>query len=82
MGRKGLDRIKRISLKLLEIQKNAFTSDFDKNKEVLATCAVIRSKHVRNKVAGYITSMVVESQQSTASEKEDNIVDQNAELKQ
>ena len=69
-----MDRIKRISLQLLERQKNAFTSDFDKNKEVLATCAVIRSKSVRNKVAGYITGIMVESQQETANEKEGGTV--------
>ena len=50
-----MNRIKRISMQLLERYGDMFSIDFDKNKEVLTKIAVIRSKGLRNEVAGYIT---------------------------
>jgi len=42
-------------MQLLERYGDMFTDDFEKNKEVLNKVAVIRSKGLRNEVAGYIT---------------------------
>jgi len=50
-----MNRIKRISMQLLEKYGEMFSIDFDKNKEVLSKVAIIRSKGLRNEVAGYIT---------------------------
>ena len=51
-----MDRIKRISNELLEKYPDKFSTDFDENKEVIKQVAVVRSKLLRNKIAGYITS--------------------------
>jgi small subunit ribosomal protein S17e len=45
-------------LLLLEKHGNLFTTDFEKNKEILSQVAIIRSKELRNEIAGYITRLV------------------------
>jgi small subunit ribosomal protein S17e len=70
-----MDRIKRISNELLEKYPDKFSSDFDENKEAIKQLAVVRSKLLRNKIAGYITSYIhgqeVEKQMAVPSEGED-----------
>ncbi|MEM2759844.1 MAG: 30S ribosomal protein S17e [Nitrososphaerales archaeon] len=53
-----MNRIKRISMQLIERHAEKFSSDYEKNKEVLSKIAIIRSKQLRNEVAGYITAYV------------------------
>ncbi len=50
-----MDRIRRISQTLLQRYPDRFTTDFEKNKEVLSELTIISSKMVRNHIAGYIT---------------------------
>ncbi len=50
--------IKTIGTELLAKQRDNFSSDFDENKQQLSSSAVIDSKRVRNRVAGYITRKV------------------------
>ncbi len=56
MGRIKTALIKRIASTLLEKYPERFSSDFEKNKEVLKEIMEIKSKKIRNMVAGYITS--------------------------
>ena len=51
-----MNRIKRISMQLLEKYPDKFGPDFDTNKHVISEIAIIRSKVLRNELAGYITS--------------------------
>lgn len=51
-----MNRIKRISGELLEKYPNKFGIEFDANKKALAEVAVVKSKVMRNELAGYITS--------------------------
>ena len=51
-----MDRVKRISNELLERYQDKFGIDFDENKKTMKEIAIVRSKLLRNKVAGYITS--------------------------
>lgn len=51
-----MDRIKRISNELLERYPNKFSTNFEENKATMKETAIVRSKVLRNKVAGYITS--------------------------
>lgn len=51
-----MNRIKRISTTVLEKYPDRFGSDFEKNKKVLQEIAITKSKILRNRVAGYITS--------------------------
>ena len=50
-----MDRIRRISQTLLQRYPDRFTTDFEKNKEVLSELTIINSKTLRNHIAGYIT---------------------------
>ena len=53
-----MDRVKRMSNELLERFPDKFTIDFNENKEAIKNYAQVRSKELRNKIAGYITSVV------------------------
>jgi small subunit ribosomal protein S17e len=53
-----MDRVKRISNELLERYPEIFSIDFNENKEMIKSHANIRSKELRNKIAGHITSIV------------------------
>ena len=50
-----MDRIKRISFEVLDAHKSKFGEDFVENKKALNQISIVRSKGLKNKVAGYIT---------------------------
>jgi small subunit ribosomal protein S17e len=51
-----MNRIKRISTELLEKYPDKFGLDFNANKHVISEVAIIRSKVLRNELAGYVTA--------------------------
>ena len=51
-----MNRIKRISTELLQNHAEKFGLEFDSNKKALNDLAIVRSKVLRNELAGYITS--------------------------
>jgi small subunit ribosomal protein S17e len=51
-----MNRIKRISTELLQSHPEKFGLEFDSNKKALNDLAIVRSKVLRNELAGYITS--------------------------
>jgi small subunit ribosomal protein S17e len=51
-----MNRIKRISSEILERYSENFGTDFDQNKATLKNIALVRSKLLRNRIAGYITA--------------------------
>lgn len=53
-----MDRIKRISYEVLAGHKSKFGEDFADNKKVLNQIAIVRSKGLKNKIAGYITNFL------------------------
>ena len=50
-----MDRTRRLSEELLQRHPEAFGPDFEGNKKALEELAVIPSKQLRNRIAGYIT---------------------------
>jgi small subunit ribosomal protein S17e len=50
--------IKNLGNALLVKQRENFTNNFDENKRQLGSSAIIESKRVRNRVAGYITRKI------------------------
>ena len=54
----SMDRVRRIAEQILEKHPDLFTSDFEKNKELLTGVAIIRTKSLRNEIAGYITAVM------------------------
>ncbi|MGI0082760.1 MAG: hypothetical protein ACREAF_00315 [Nitrosopumilaceae archaeon] len=53
-----MNRIKRISMEVLDDHKEKFGTDFVKNKQALNEVAIIRSKGLKNELAGYITKYI------------------------
>jgi small subunit ribosomal protein S17e len=51
-----MNRIKRISAELLQKYPERFGLEFEINKKTLNEIATVRSKVLRNELAGYITS--------------------------
>ncbi len=71
-----MDRVKRMSNELLERYPDKFTIDFNENKETIKNYAQIRSKELRNKIAGYITSVInrnIAQQNASFAYSEENI---------
>ncbi|AEF96857.1 30S ribosomal protein S17e [Methanotorris igneus] len=55
MGRIRQSFIKRIGDELIEKYKDKFTTDFETNKKIVQEVALISTKRLRNRIAGYIT---------------------------
>ena len=53
-----MDRIKRLSYEVLDKHKSKFTENFTDNKKLLGDIAIIRSKGLKNEIAGYITKFI------------------------
>ncbi len=53
-----MNRIKRISYEVLDKYKSKFGEDFADNKKILDEVSIVRSKSLKNKVAGYITKFI------------------------
>lgn len=71
-----MDRIKRLSMEVLDQHKDKFTISFADNKKLLDQLAVVRSKGLKNEMAGYITKLIkrerdtIESKGSDVEEEE------------
>ncbi len=70
MGKVRPDFIKRTCRELISRYPETFTDDFEKNKELLEEYAVIQSKHVRNRIAGYLVTLI-RIEERSATEKVD-----------
>jgi small subunit ribosomal protein S17e len=55
-GAHDMDRVRRISTVLLSKYPDKFYPDFERNKKAVNELAKIRSKVLRNAIAGYLTS--------------------------
>ncbi|MGA2199012.1 MAG: 30S ribosomal protein S17e [Nitrososphaerales archaeon] len=69
-----MDRVRRISEEMIQKFPGAFGTDYQVNKEELNKLAIVRSKMLRNKIAGYITKM----NGRAAQEEEEEAVEQPA----
>lgn len=57
MGNIKTNFIKRIGKKLYDSNTEKFTDDYTKNKELVNGMVDIKSKKLRNTIAGYITKL-------------------------
>lgn len=53
-----LNRVKKLSTELVNKYPNKFNVDFQQNKKVIDEIAKVRSKELRNQIAGYIASYI------------------------
>ena len=51
-----MNRVRRISTELLTAYKEKFGTDFKENKKILDEIAIVRSKGLKNEIAGFITA--------------------------
>lgn len=51
-----MDRVRKISMELLNKYTNRFGTDFEQNKKIITELAKVTSKELRNQIAGFITS--------------------------
>ena len=72
-----MDRIKSFTERILEKHRSLFTDDFEDNKSNLVKIANIKSKQLRNKIAGYITHIIkqekIKSETNSKESSEQNI---------
>jgi small subunit ribosomal protein S17e len=58
MGNIRTSFIKRTSKELVENYEGKFTTDFEENKKLVEEFTTVSTKHLRNKIAGYVTRIV------------------------
>ena len=52
-----MDRVRRISEEIIQRYPGVFGTDYQANKDQLNKIALVHSKMLRNKIAGYITKV-------------------------
>ncbi len=68
-----MDRIKKISLEVLKDHKDKFGIDFRENKKILDEISIVRSKGLKNEIAGYITKFIKREQRDLEEKPSSNI---------
>jgi small subunit ribosomal protein S17e len=58
MGNIRTTFIKRTSSELLENYEGKFTTNFEENKKLVEEFTTVSTKHLRNKIAGYVTRII------------------------
>ena len=58
MGKVRTIQIKNVSKELISKYPDVFTIDFDTNKKLLDKYLEIGSKHLRNRISGYIVNLL------------------------
>ncbi|MCS7096980.1 MAG: 30S ribosomal protein S17e [Candidatus Methanomethylicia archaeon] len=71
MGKVRTKIVKNIAMKLLEMYPDLFSTDFEKNKRLVEELTDIKFKHLKNRVAGYVTRLVKINMRSLESEEEE-----------
>ncbi|HID16520.1 MAG TPA: 30S ribosomal protein S17e [Candidatus Atribacteria bacterium] len=73
MGKVRPILVKRLARELLSRYPDKFTLDFEENKRLVAELTDIKSKRLRNRVAGYITRLVRIRLRSEQEESEEEL---------
>jgi len=66
LGKVRTSAVKRVAEKLLEQYPDKVTTDFNSNKELVKSVVYVRSKKLRNQIAGYLTRLARLRLSSTA----------------
>jgi small subunit ribosomal protein S17e len=66
MGKVRTILIKKVSKELINKYPDVFTADFDTNKKLLDKYLEVDSKHLRNRISGYIVNLIkIKSREQT-----------------
>ena len=71
MGRIKTTQIKRVTKKLIENHKDEFQKDFNSNKKIVEKFIIVKSKKLRNIIAGYVTRLMNKNNAQNAHLKTD-----------
>ena len=74
MGSIRSSNVKRVAKEIVENNKDVFTEDFTKNKQILKTALTSVSKNNLNEIAGYATRTVVKKRMKLQREIEEGTV--------
>jgi len=76
LGKVRQEDIKRIARELLKRYPDRFTNDFDANKKLVMTLTNVSSTKIRNKIAGYVTSLrkMMKGVETEAIKKEEDLL--------
>ena len=69
MGKVRTEMVKRISLELIDKYEYSFQPEFEPNKQFLKEIGLDVSKKLRNKIAGYITTVIKSDMMAAAQEE-------------
>jgi small subunit ribosomal protein S17e len=58
LGKVRTEMVKHISIELVDRYERSLTTDFEQNKQFLKEIELDVSKKLRNKIAGYVTSVM------------------------
>ena len=58
MGKVRTLLIKKVSKELISKYPDVFTTDFEKNKKLLDKYSEVDSKHLRNRISGYVVNLM------------------------
>ncbi len=58
MGNIRTSFVKRTAKELIETHRRKFTTDFAENKKLVEQYSTVSTKHLRNKIAGYVTRLI------------------------
>lgn len=70
LGKVRPERVKRVARELIRRYPDKFTTKFEDNKKLVGTLIEIPSTKLKNRIAGYITSLIVNMQPTQAEEIE------------
>jgi len=59
LGKVRIGKVKSVSCELVRRYPTAFSTDFEVNKKLIYQYTDIRSKHLNNRVAGYVSRLLV-----------------------
>lgn len=62
MGKVRPEQVKKVARKLIKRYPDKFTTDFEDNKKLVESLIQIPSTKLRNRIAGYITTLMVNMQ--------------------
>ena len=71
MGKVRPERVKRIARELVSKHPDKFTTNFENNKKLVETLIETSSTKLRNRITGYITSLMVAMQPNQTEELEE-----------
>lgn len=76
-GKVRTETIKRLATQIYEKFPTEFTTDFEQNKNTLKRITNYTSKRFRNKIAGYITRLIVKNQEIEQYEEDNPLLSEN-----